>query len=252
MFRFRQSLKSRISHVSLSQMNEQLNDAFETYFPRRGPLYMAATLFILMAFRLRVRAFRGCLLVNERIVEYPQIYKWIRPEGVVLDIGCVSSRLPIQLASLGYEVHGVDARPYPFQHPNFHFSQADVFEWIPERSFDIVLLISTIEHFGMGDYGDEILPDADKAAIERISDWLVKGGQLLVTVPFGKPQMTRLHRVYDLERLKWLFADYTWMNQRYFRRDQNAWLPSNAEELREVASPKSPPNGVALLNLKRS
>ena len=98
--------------MSLNQMNEQLNDAFETYFPKFGPLrrfaYKLINLLLLKGLRLRTRVFAGCLLVNERIVEYPQIFQWLRPGSVVLDIGCVTSRLPIQLASLGYEVHGVD------------------------------------------------------------------------------------------------------------------------------------------------
>jgi len=235
-------------------MNEQLNDAFETYFPKFGPLkrfaYKMANSLLLKALRLRTHVFGGRLLVNERIVEYPQIFQWIRPGSVILDIGCVSSRLPIQLASLGYEVHGLDTRPYPFRHPNFRFHKADIFEWSPEQSFDIILMVSTLEHFGLGIYGDLVLSEADKKAIERISNWLSEGGRLLVTVPFGKPAVIKKHRIYDLERLKHIFSNFKWVEQRYFKRFEGSWLPSNAEELREVASLEFPASGVALLNLQ--
>jgi SAM-dependent methyltransferase len=203
-----------------------------------------------MGFRLRPLIFCGKLLVNERIVEYPQILQWIKQKGNILDIGCVSSRLPLQLASLGYKIYGVDIRTYPFQHPNFRFHKADVFEWVPERSFDVILLISTLEHFGFGGYGDLVLVDADKKAIERITPWLSKDGQLLVSVPFGKAEITRKHRIYDSERLKYLFSDFKWVNQKYFQRINNSWIPSSAEELKETASPGLPPNGVAILNLQ--
>lgn len=236
-------------------MNEQLNDAFETYFPKFNPLrkfaYRITTLSLLVGLRLRTRIFGGHLLVNERIVEYPQIFQWIKPEGIVLDIGPVSSRLPIQLASLGYEVHGVDARPYPFRHPNFHFHNVDIFKWSPEQIFDIILLVSALEHFGLGDYGDLVLPEADKQAVDRISNWLSKGGQLLVTVPFGKAEVTWKHRIYNLERLMYLFTNFKWVDQKYFQRIEGSWLQSSAERLKNIASPALPPNGVALLNLKK-
>lgn len=241
--------------MSLNQMNEDLNDAFETYFhPKQGHLknliYRVLNSLISNSLKLRTKLLNGRVLVNERIVEYPQILRWIRPEGVVLDIGCVTSRLPIQLASLGYKVHGVDTRIYPYTHPNFEFHKADIFEWSPQQHFDIILLISTLEHTGLGSYGDLTLPEADKEAVTRISKWLSHDGQFLVTVPFGKPEIVKHQRIYDLERLQYLFSDFEWVAQKYFRRLEGAWLPSSAEELRDIASPGFPGNGVAMLNLR--
>jgi len=37
----------------------------------------------------------------------------------------------------------------------------------------------------------------------------------------------------------------------YFARREGSWAPVNAEELKDVASPTLPANGVALLNLER-
>ncbi|MCX6043774.1 MAG: DUF268 domain-containing protein [Chloroflexi bacterium] len=239
--------------MSFNQANEQFNDAFETYFPNLNPVtkwpYQATTLALSQGNKLRARLFGGQLQVNERIVEYPQVLRWIRPQGRVLDIGCVSSRLPIQLASLGYEVHGLDTRAYTFKHPNFVFHQTDLFKWSPPQPFDIILLISVIEHFGLGGYGDLVLPNADREAVGKIAQWLAPGGQLLVSLPFGQAGITTKHRIYDSTRLAMLFADFTWVEQTYFRRVDGAWLPSSAAELSTVASPDLPPNGVAILHL---
>jgi SAM-dependent methyltransferase len=237
-------------------MNEQLNDAFETYFPRMSLpfrfFYLGLTVMLLLGFRLRKWVFGGRLLANERIVEYPQVLRWIKPGGSVLDIGCASSRLPIQLASLGYDVHGLDVREYPSEHPNFHFHQEDLFTWKPQRTFDTVLMISTLEHLGMGDYGDLVIPDADKQAVATISKWLSPGGHLLVSVPFGKASITWRHRVYDMEHLQFLFSAFNWVDHKYFRRIDGHWMPSSTAELAEIDSPGLPVNGVALLLLEKA
>lgn len=239
--------------MSLNQLNEDLNDAFESYFPERGLLrevpYRAASLALLLGLHLRRRLFGGRVLANERIVEYPQVLRWIRPGGRVLDVGCVSSRLPIQLASLGYAVHGIDLRPYAYRHPNLRFEQTDLFRWSVGQPFDIVLLVSTLEHLGLGAYGDEARPDADREAVERLGRWLVPGGQLLVSVPFGRAGVTPKHRIYDAGRLADLFADFARVGEAYFERVEGGWRPSSAESLREVASPALPTSGVAVLDL---
>lgn len=240
--------------MSLNQINPQLNDAFETYFPQQNPLarlfYGASTIGLTWALHGRTKLFGGQIVVNERIVEYPQILRWLPPPCTVLDIGCVSSRLPIQLASLGYKVHGLDVRPYGFSHPNFSFHRADLFQWQPPHVFEVILLVSTIEHFGIGGYGDTKLNDADVQALQKIAEWLKPGGQLLVSVPYGKAGITPKHRIYDRERLAMLFHAFEWVDQVYFERIHGAWLPSNPVALEKIESPALPPNGVAVLQLR--
>src|SRR5688572_9338770 len=111
--------------------------------------------------------------------------RWIKERVRVLDIGCIPSRLPVQVASLGYEVHALDTREYRFTHPNLTFHHSDLFQWTPEIKYDVIVLVSVIEHFGLGAYWDVVVPDADKQAVDVITQWLAPGGQLLVSVPFG-------------------------------------------------------------------
>jgi len=245
---------SSVKHSHPNMMNEEFNDAFETYFSKTSylrPLYLAMTVSFLLGFRLRKRLFGGKTFVNERIVEYPQILQWIQKKSTILDIGCVSSRLPIQLASMGHVVHGLDVRPYPFRHPNFCFHQEDMFKWEPPVSFDTVIVLSVLEHMGLGDYGDLKVPDADSLAVNRISEWLSPGGSLLVSVPFGKSSVTRKHRIYSLEQLQNLFASFKWKDSKYFARVDGHWMPGSAEELSDVESSSLPVNGVVLLYLEK-
>jgi SAM-dependent methyltransferase len=240
--------------MPLNQMSEHFNDAFEIYFPRQRFLeracFGAANLAVLQAFRWRQRLFRGELLVNERIVEYPIVLRWIKESGRVLDIGCVSSRLPVQLASLGYEVHALDTRDYRFTHPNLTFHRADLFRWTPAVKYDVIVLVSVLEHFGLGAYGDAVAPEGDKRAINLITQWLAPGGQLLVSVPFGVASQTPKYRIYDSAGLRRLFGDLQWVRERYFARREGAWLPGDPSEIETIASPELPVNGVAILDAR--
>lgn len=240
--------------MAFNQLNEDLNDAFETYFPKMNSVvklpYGAATRALAWGMKARNRLFGGQVKVNERIVEYPQILRWMPEGGMVLDIGCVSSRLPIQLASMGYTVHGVDTRAYPYTHPNFTFFRSDLFTWTPPHHYDIVCLVSVIEHFGLGGYGDLKGKD-DVEAVTKIWEWMVPGGTLLVSLPYGKAGMTPKHRIYDAERLNQVFGKFERVKELYYQRMNGAWLPSSAAALGGVASPDLPPNGVAILHFRK-
>src|SRR3989344_1134520 len=168
----------------INQIHEELNDAFETYYPRlgkvRGAAYHFFNAILLRALRWRRPLFGGKVLVNERIIEYPEIVRLLRPSGAVLDVGCVSSRLPVQLASLGYEVHGLDLRDYQFSHPNFHFHKGNIFDWKAPKRFDSVIFLSPPGDIGLGGDGGgaEQGPDGDARRIEGRGGWLGSGGKL--------------------------------------------------------------------------
>lgn len=250
-------------------MNEEFNDIAQVYFPRfsaaRRFFYDALTSLTLKLMRFRRWFFGGTRLTNERVVEYAQMLQWIRPGGKaaadgeprqrrVLDVGCVSSRLPLQLASLGYDVYGVDLSDYqPVSHPQFHFYKENLFTWKPPVQFDAVILLSTLEHIGHGAYGDKKDAGGDAKAIDLIFQWLVPGGQILISVPFGAAGETAKHRIYNSSALLNLFpsARFRWVNQQYFQRIGGAWFPVPQSALADIQSPSLPVNGVAVLDLER-
>lgn len=140
---------------------------------------------------------------SERSIEYPLIFQYLdRDQRSILDFGCVEDLLPIHLASLGYNVTGLDFQPFPFTHPNFKFIQVNILNWkSPEEEYDCVISVSAIEHVGLGGYGDPVFEDGDKIAVQKLFTSLKKGGQLIITVPFGKFAIKRNMRIYNHEKL---------------------------------------------------
>ena len=65
----------------------------------------------------------------------------------------------------------------------------------------------TIEHLGLGRYGDQLDPDADSAAAKELKRVLAKNGNLLIVVPVGKPRvMFNAHRIYSYEQTIKMFG----------------------------------------------
>jgi SAM-dependent methyltransferase len=60
---------------------------------------------------------------------------------------------------------------------------------IPDGSFDVVVSICAIEHFGLGRYGDKFDLDADRKALSEMARVLRPGGHLIFTTAMtaGRP-----------------------------------------------------------------
>jgi len=153
---------------------------------------------------------------SERIIEYPLLFQYLDKNWLsILDFGCVEDLMPIHLASLGYEVTGLDLRPYPFTHPNFKFIQGDILRYEPpHEKYDCVISISTLEHVGLGGYGDPAAEDGDKIAAAKLYTAVRAGGRLIITVPFGKATTQRNMRIYNHAQLCELITNIE--TERYF------------------------------------
>lgn len=83
------------------------------------------------------------------------------------------------------------------------------YEKNPKR-FDVILSISSIEHDGLGRYGDPLDPDGDLKTMGRIrSSMLKKGGFMLLAVPVGRDCLCwNAHRVYGPLRLNKLLKGW--------------------------------------------
>ncbi len=79
-----------------------------------------------------------------------------------------------------------------------------------ERKFDFIISISSVEHDGLGRYGDPINPDGDLEGMEKLlSRNLTKNGKLFLSVPVGKDKVVwNLHRIYGEKRLPLLFKGF--------------------------------------------
>ncbi|HEY5198053.1 MAG TPA: class I SAM-dependent methyltransferase [Solirubrobacteraceae bacterium] len=158
-------------------------------------------------------------LVNERIVEVPfamGALSRLAPAARIVDVGSTESTFALSAASLGFRVTAIDPRPLRYAHPNLETVRGRFEDWDPpaDERFDAVFLISTVEHIGVGAYGQEayggtaIGEGADRAMVERVGELLAPGGLLVLTTPVGTPDIDEFERTYDSESLDRLLAGF--------------------------------------------
>ncbi|MDO9324536.1 MAG: DUF268 domain-containing protein [Methanoregula sp.] len=103
-----------------------------------------------------------------------------------------------------------DYRPAKIVLSNLTSDHADItalpFE---DNSIQSLSCMHTIEHIGLGRYGDPIDPDGDLKAIAEIKRVLSPGGDLLFAVPIGKDAkiMFNAHRIYTYNQIISYFFD---------------------------------------------
>jgi len=168
--------------------------------------------------------------IGERIVEIPFLYNNLdfNLSQKILDLGCVGSKISLQLASIGYNVVGIDFRPFIFKHKNLKFIQGNFFNIdLPIESFDCVICISVIEHIGLPAYNIKPFEQGDKKAIEKIYTLLKKGGKLILTVPFGKAIVNQFERNYDQKSLNQLIKMFKIDEFEIYERSKSGWILSN-------------------------
>ncbi len=92
-----------------------------------------------------------------------------------------------------------DYRPANIKLSNLHVGKADLLSLpFADNSVESLSCMHTIEHIGLGRYGDTIDPDGDIKAIKELKRVLTKNGNLLFVVPIGKPALYfNAHRVYS-------------------------------------------------------
>lgn len=97
------------------------------------------------------------------------------------------------------------------KHPKIKTLTVKEYEASP-RLFDAVVSISSIEHDGLGRYGDPINPNGDFQAMDKTKAMLKKGGLLFLSIPVGKDCLVwNLHRVYGKLRLYALLSGWEFM-----------------------------------------
>lgn len=73
-------------------------------------------------------------------------------------------------------------------------------------ALDSVSCMHTIEHIGLGRYGDLLDPDGDIKAVQELIRVTKKGGSILFVVPVGKPKIQfNAHRIYSYEMIIKMF-----------------------------------------------
>lgn len=122
-------------------------------------------------------------------------------------IGIIGSANPwyeaVVLAYGGHPV-SIDYNKIISEHPSIRTLTVSEFDENPE-TFDAIFSISSIEHDGLGRYGDPINPWADLEAMEKTKRMLNPQGVLFLSVPTGLDYLFwNAHRVYGHIRLPML------------------------------------------------
>lgn len=149
--------------------------------------------------------------VNERIVEQPFAFRALGrlPVGArILDVGGGESTVAFSLASLGYQVTVVEPQGYPFEHPNITVEHERVENLSAEQKFDGVLLLSSVEHFGIGSYQNPLGVRDDLLAMKHLRSLVTDDAILVLTTPFGPPEVNDLERIYDDDGIRELLTGW--------------------------------------------
>lgn len=78
----------------------------------------------------------------------------------------------------------------------------------PDNSIKSLSCMHTVEHVGLGRYGDTIDPGGDMKAAQELSRVLAVGGYLLFVAPVGNPKIDfNAHRIYGYEQVMSLFPE---------------------------------------------
>ncbi|OGG66090.1 hypothetical protein A2929_03810 [Candidatus Kaiserbacteria bacterium RIFCSPLOWO2_01_FULL_45_25] len=113
--------------------------------------------------------------------------------------GLVSAFIPVDF---------YDYRPAPLHLSGLATEHADLTQLhFESNSIPSLSCLHTIEHIGLGRYGDPIDPEGDIKACAELSRVLAPGGSLLFVTPVGKKAIIQFnaHRIYTYEKVLALF-----------------------------------------------
>ena len=128
------------------------------------------------------------------------VARWIHEAAPIRHVD-VGSRLDGFIGSLSVfrEVEVIDIRPQTQHVPNVRFHQLNLMAELPSdwvECTDSLSCLHTIEHFGLGRYGDPIDPLGHLKGLEQLKKMVKPGGVFYLSTPIG-PQRTEFnaHRV---------------------------------------------------------
>jgi SAM-dependent methyltransferase len=141
-------------------------------------------------------------------------------------IGIIGSTIPwyesIILAFGGHPVT-IEYNKIICEDPRLQVMTVEEFKQNPMK-FDAIVSISSIEHDGLGRYGDPINPWGDIEAMQEIKKLLKPGGLFFLAVPVGKDLLVwNAHRVYGVIRLPLLLAGWEIVDSSGFAPTDYSW-----------------------------
>jgi SAM-dependent methyltransferase len=137
-----------------------------------------------------------------------RVIKEIMPEKHI----DISSALTFcTMLSAFVETEFYDYRPALLSLDNLTSAEADLTSLhFADNSIESLSCMHTIEHIGLGRYGDRLDPEGDMKAIQELARVCAPGGNLLVVVPVGEQKIVfNAHRIYRAASFAEYFEGFT-------------------------------------------
>ena len=154
----------------------------------------------------------ACGSLGAYFLQDQRVACWIYQENPRRHVD-VGSRLDgfIGHLSVFREVEVIDIRPPPAAAHHVTFHQLNLMESLPAEWIhctDSLSCLHTIEHFGLGRYGDPIDVNGHRKGLEQLKRMVAPGGRLYLSTPIG-PQRVEFnaHRVFAAATLAGWFAE---------------------------------------------
>ena len=134
----------------------------------------------------------------------------VREIGAEKHVDISSSLYFSGLVSAFVPVDFYDYRPADLKLSNLSSAHCDLTKLqFESESVKSLSCMHTVEHIGLGRYGDPIDAEGDLKAIAELKRILAFNGSLLFVVPVGIPRIEyNAHRIYSYEMIKELFVDF--------------------------------------------
>lgn len=129
------------------------------------------------------------------------------------------------IASAFLQIDFYDYRPADIRLTNLTCKTANLTNLhFESNSIASLSCMHTIEHIGLGRYGEPIDYDGDLKAIKELKRVVIPSGDLLIVIPIGKAKIEfNAHRIYSYEQIISYFDD--------FKLIEFTLIPDNYEEL---------------------
>lgn len=127
------------------------------------------------------------------------------------DIGSRLDGFIAHLLAAGIDVSMIDVREFPegkVEGLRTIVDDATTLHQLEEESVESMSALCSLEHFGLGRYGDPVDPEACFKCFANIQKKLKKGGKLYLSVPIGKERVEfNAHRIFYASTIVECFSD---------------------------------------------
>ena len=146
---------------------------------------------------------------NKKVAVVGSETPWI--EAILINLGNIVTTIEYNVPKINSEYLKVE----------------DYFDYFEKNTndFDIIVTFSSIEHSGLGRYGDPLDPEGDIKTMESIYNNLKYNGLLIWGAPVGNDALVwNLHRIYGKTRLPLIFNKF----------NEIEWVGNNKDELLNI------------------